>query len=63
MLLNKVIFINKNFESLSLIDKGIWLVMQEDLNILESLARYIELCFSKKKENTFHHSWIAAKTI
>ena len=45
MLFNKVKFINKNFESLNLIDKGIWLVMQEDLNILENLARYIELCF------------------
>ena len=52
MLFNKVKFINKNFESLSLIDKSIWLVMQEDLNILESLARYT----SQKEGSTFHHS-------
>ena len=51
MLFNKVKFINKNFDSLSLIDKGIWLVMQEDLNILESLARYTELCFSKRRKH------------
>ena len=42
MLFKKVKFINQNFDSLSLFDKGIWLVMQEDLKILASLARYIE---------------------
>ena len=33
-LFNNVILINKTFESLNLIDKGMWWVMQEDLNIL-----------------------------
>ena len=48
---NKVTVINKNFDSLNLIDKGIWLVIQEDLIILESLARYIEFCFSKRRKD------------
>ena len=36
-------------ESLSLIDKGIWLVMQEDLNILES-RKLCRVMLLKKKE-------------
>ena len=51
ILFNKVTLINKNFDSLNLIDKGAWLVIQEDLIILESLARYINFCFSKRRKD------------
>ena len=52
ILFNKVTLINKNFDSLNLIDKGTWLVIQEDLIILEILARYIDFCFSKRRKDS-----------
>ena len=51
ILFNKVTLINKNFDSLNLIDKGTWLVIQEDLIILESFARYLDFCFSKRRKD------------
>ena len=41
--------VNKNFKSLSLENKGTWLLMQEDIITLEHLAGYIDTCFSIRR--------------
>ena len=46
---HKVNQVNKNFKSLSLGNKGTWLLMQEDIIILEHLAGYIDTCFSIRR--------------
>ena len=48
-LFNRINLLNTNFRFLNLNDKGLWLLTQEDLNILEHLASFIENCFSKRK--------------
>ena len=48
-LFHKVNQINKNFKSLSLENKGTWLLMQEDIIILEHLAGYLDTCFSIRR--------------
>ena len=48
-LFNRINLLNTNFRFLNLTDKGLWLLTQEDLNILEHLASFIENCFLKRK--------------
>ena len=45
--------INSNFVSLCVNDKVLWLLSQEDKNILSALGTYINCCFEKRiKDNT-----------
>ena len=48
-LFNRINWLNNNFKLLSLTDRGLWLLTQEDLNILEHLASFLENCFSKRR--------------
>ena len=40
--------INSKFMSLCVNDKSIWLLSQEDNNILSALGTYINCCFEKR---------------
>ena len=40
--------INSNFMSLCENDKALWLLSQEDKNILSALVTYINCCFEKR---------------
>lgn len=50
-LFNMIFSVNNNFVSLGDSEKANWLLMQENLDILEALGIYINSCFEKRNNN------------